>query len=93
VTKYNEYKTKCKGEIIIPPLGRHVWKNEWIDSVTYMPFEMLEVPVPIGFEHCLEAAYGMDWRIPKQVPSMHTGMTYDVDHSYEEFVRIGKGND
>ena len=88
VTRYNDQKTKCKGEMIIPPLGRHVWKNEWVASVEYMPFEMLEVPVPIGFDHCLEVAFGKDWNIPKQMPSMHLGMTYDVDRSYEDFLRI-----
>lgn len=91
VTKYNGQETECKGEIIIPPLGRHIWKNEWIESVTYMPFEMLEVPVPMGFEHCLAAAYGKDWRNPKQMSSMHSGMTYDADHSYKEFMQIKKG--
>lgn len=84
-TKYNESNTRAVGELIIPPLGRHIWNREWLDSAVFFPFEMLKVPVPIGYAYCLEVSFGKDWQVPKQVASMHGGMTFDVDRSYEEF--------
>ena len=83
---YNGCSTKRVGEVIMPPLGRHIWDKEWVEDVAYLPFEMLSVPVPVGFEHCLETSFGVDWRTPKQVASMHSGMTYDVNCSYDEYV-------
>lgn len=91
-TKYNFCDTSCVGEVLLPPLGRHVWNKEWVDTVIEMPFEMLHVFVPIGYEKCLEGAFGKDWKVPLQVPSMHSGLVFDIDCAYEDFVKKGLGD-
>lgn len=86
VMKYDDTDTEYVGETIIPPLGRWEWKKEWVDNVVYMPFEMLSIPVPVGFAECLEAGFGKDWRIPKQVGALHGSILFDVDKTYTEYL-------
>lgn len=85
VISYNDRETKCVGESIIAPLGRWVWKSEWVNQVTMVPFEMLQVPVPVGYEECLSVGFGKDWRVPKQVSSYHGNVIFDVDRPYTEY--------
>ena len=87
VTKYNGVETEYVGESIVPPLGRWEWKRAWVDNVVYMPFEMLSVPVPVGFEECLEAGFGKDWRVPKQVGALHGSILFDVEKPYTEYLK------
>lgn len=86
VTKFNGTETDFVGESIVPPLGRWEWKRDWIDSVVYMPFEMLSVPVPVGFSECLEAGFGKDWRVPKRMGAFHGRILFDVDKPYTEYL-------
>ena len=83
---YNEQDTAFVGETVIPPFGRWVWKKEWVEDVTFVPFEMLMVPVPIGYEECLKAGFGENWRIPKQAPNLHGKVLFDVDRPYTEYL-------
>ena len=87
VTKYDEIDTEYVSESIVPPLGRWEWKKEWVDNVVYMPFEMLSVPVPVGYSECLEAGFGKDWRVPKQVGALHGSILFDVDKPYTEYLK------
>jgi lipopolysaccharide cholinephosphotransferase len=87
VTKYKGMDTECVGESIVPPLGRWEWKREWVENVVYMPFEMLSVPVPVGYAECLETGFGKDWRVPKQVGSLHGSILFDVDKPYTEYLK------
>lgn len=87
VTKYDEVNTKCVGESIIAPLGRWIWEQEWVENVKYVPFEMLMVPVPVGYEECLRVGFGDNWRIPKQVPNLHGNIIFDVDKPYFEYLK------
>ena len=87
VTKYNEMDTEYVGESIVPPLGRWEWKRQWVDDVLYMPFEMLSVPVPAGYAECLEAGFGKDWRVPKQIGALHGSILFDVDKPYTEYLK------
>ena len=82
----NNKKTKCVGESIIIPLGRWVWKREWVEEVEWVPFEMLKVPVPVGYEECLKSGFGEDWRTPRQVSNLHGNVLFDVDKPYTEFL-------
>ncbi len=86
-TKYDEMNTKCVGESIIAPLGRWVWNREWVEEALYVPFEMLIVPVPIGYENCLKSGFGENWRVPRQAPSLHGGVFFDVDKPYTEYIK------
>lgn len=84
---YNDKKTKCVGESIIIPLGRWVWKREWVEEVEWVPFEMLKVPVPVGYEECLKSGFGEDWRTPRQVSNLHGNVLFDVDKPYTEYLK------
>lgn len=84
---YNGQDTIFLGESIIPPLGRWIWEKEWIERIEYVPFEMLMIPVPIGYEECLRSGFGDNWRIPRQVPNLHGDVLFDTDTSYTEYLK------
>jgi len=84
---YNTTDTNYVGESVLPPLGRWVWKREWVEEVEWVPFEMLKVPVPVGYEECLKSGFGEDWRTPRQVPNLHGNILFDVDKPYTEYLK------
>ena len=87
IVKYDDTETRFVGESIVPPLGRWEWKRDWVDHVIETPFEMLTVPIPVGYAECLEAGFGKDWRIPKQVGAMHGSILFDVDKPYTDYLK------
>lgn len=89
-TRYNSVDTECVAELIISPLNRHIWKREWVEEVVYMPFEMMQVPVPIHYEDCLKASFGENWRTPIKLPTMHWGVFFDADKPYTDYLSINK---
>ena len=42
-------------------------KKEWFENVIWMPFENIEMPVPQGYDECLNIFYGKNYMIPKQL--------------------------
>lgn len=86
ITRYDDEETGWVGELIVPKLGRHVWKTEWFQETVMMPFEMLQVPVPIHYAECLTASFGADWQTPKQIPNLHEGTIFDPDKPYTEYL-------
>lgn len=90
VIRYNSVDTECVAELIISPLNRHIWKKEWVDSLVYMPFEMLQVPVPSHYEECLCASFGENWCTPIQQHTMHGGVFFDADKPYTDYLSINK---
>lgn len=89
-TRYNGSDTERVGEMIVPPLGRQIWRREWLDGSVLMPFEMLQIPVPASYEECLTASFGKDWRIPKKQENYHGSVFFDVDRPYTEYFKDGK---
>ena len=85
ITQYNDKNTGWVGESIISPLGRHLWRSEWICNTIMMQFEMLRVPVPTHFEECLSASFGPNWRTPKIIPAMHWDVFFDPDKPYTNY--------
>ena len=47
-------------------------------------FEYMKMPVPQNSHRLLELQFGSDYMIPKQVPTEHGGMNFDVEYSYRE---------
>lgn len=82
ITKYDSEETGWAGESVIYPLGRQLWREEWVRETVNVPFEMLQVPVPIYFEECLSASFGSDWRTPKHIPTMHGDTFFDTEKPY-----------
>ena len=87
VTRYDAENTEYVGEMIIPPLNRHIWKREWVEDLVYMPFEMIQVPVPSHYEECLKASFGENWRTPIKQPTMHWGVFFDAERPYVEYLK------
>lgn len=48
-------------------------------------FESTQIPVPVGFDEVLTAAYG-DWRTPRQEPTYHEGIFFDPHKDWREYV-------
>ena len=86
ITQYNAQDTGWVGESIIAPLGRQLWRSEWIKETVMVPFEMLQIPIPSHYEECLSASFGPDWRTPKQIPNLHSGVLFDPDKPYTEYL-------
>ena len=86
ITKYNGEETGWVGESIIDPLGRQLWRSEWVQEIKMVPFEMLNVPIPACYDECLTASFGSDWRIPRRAPSFHGGVFFDTEKPYTEYL-------
>ena len=63
---------------------RRAYHSKDYRDVTYLPFEKIEVPAPIGYESNLTDFYG-DWRKPVMYPP-HVA-DYSTDISWEEYVK------
>lgn len=64
-------------------------KRSWYSDVKYVDFEGMMVPVPIGYDHVLEAIYGKDYMTPKQGPSGHEvggRMLIDPENPYTKYM-------
>lgn len=86
ITKYNDLDTGWVGESVIAPLGRQLWKTEWVQDTIMTPFEMLQVPIPSHYDECLTATFGEDWRIPRHIPNYHGSIMFDTDKPYIEYL-------
>lgn len=62
------------------------WMQSWEDykSVTYLPFEFINVPACSNYDHALSMVYG-DWHKFVRGGSQHEGFSFDPDHSYKMF--------
>ena len=87
ITGYDTVDTGWVGESVIPPLGRQLWQSEWVRDTVMVPFEMLQIPIPAHYEECLSASFGSDWRTPKQIPNLHSGVFFDPDKPYTEYLK------
>lgn len=65
---------------------RNYWKKEWIQNCTTVPFEFLNVTVPIASDEILTKTYG-NWRAFEKGMAMHSGIDFDVSKSYQEVLR------
>lgn len=83
--KISSYKSKdCLriANLSLMPFKDHRlrWKEDY-KAFIIMPFEFLEIPVPIGFNRILTNVYG-DWKTPRTSPSGHGDMILDPEKPY-----------
>lgn len=64
--------------------SRKFYKSKDFADVKYLPFEKIELPVPIGYESCLKDFYG-DWQKPVMYPSH--AKNYSADISWQEYLQ------
>ncbi|MBR4530395.1 MAG: LicD family protein [Lachnospiraceae bacterium] len=52
--------------------ARNRWRPlAWYDDAVRLPFEMIEVPVPVGYREMLRANYGAGWMTPMKNTAGH----------------------
>jgi len=84
-TKYNN--TDCTNVILTPfPIENGIWKKSYFSDAVYFPFEMINVPVPIGYESILKEIYG-DWHKFIINDSLHGNLFIDTNVSYKHYLK------
>ena len=63
------------------------FKREWYNDTIYLPFEMIQCPVPAGYKGVLEGYYGKEYMTPLQVANAHGDLIIDTRHSYKEILK------
>ena len=87
ISKYNTINTKRVGKLVLLPFKpRRIWQRSWFESVTYLPFEFLEIPVPSGHIELLDQFYG-DWHEFVVGTATHGGTFFDVEKPYTEYIK------
>jgi len=81
ITKYNDEPCTLLSEL--PNLKRSFPISDF-SSTVMMPFEMLQVPVPTGYENQMVIKYGKDWRTPIQMSNAHGNVVFDPYKPYNE---------
>lgn len=87
MSSFNNRKTKYCGTIsFLPDEARFYFSVESIEDTIIVPFEFLNLPIPIGYKEHLENAYGnyMEYVIGS---SIHGGVFFDVNKTYKEYIR------
>lgn len=57
--------------------------KEWYKETIFLPFEDIQMPVPIGFDNALRTQYGDDYLTPRKAPSMHGSVFFDTVRDYK----------
>ena len=66
--------------------NRAIWPKEIYDTRLMVPFEYLNVAVPVGYELYLGKVYGKDWRTPIRGRGDHDTLVVDAKRSYKELL-------
>jgi lipopolysaccharide cholinephosphotransferase len=84
VMSYNNITTR---EVVMSPFytDRWIYERSDLSEMVYKPFEMLTIPVPIGYEQMLKNAYG-EWKKFVVGSSIHGGVIFDTERSYKEYI-------
>lgn len=59
--------------------------KHWYDETVWMPFEDIQMPVPVGYNQILTKQYG-DYLVPRQAGSYHTFWRLDPDKPFTEYI-------
>lgn len=82
--KYNNIKCSHVANLGLPSIIPDVRKKiSELNAYTYMPFEMLTVPVPAGYDSILNRLYG-DYMEPVKGTSNHGIILFDPQISYKD---------
>ena len=84
VTSYNHIKTK---EVVMSPfyIDRWIYERSDLSEMVYKPFEMLSIPVPVGYEQMLNVTYG-EWKKFVMGGSVDGGVIFDTERFYKEYL-------
>lgn len=82
VVSFASPKNNYAGKIALH-LREHIFDKADFDSVINMPFEDIEIPVPVGYDEILRLNYG-DYMTPVKAPSGHGNFLFDTERSYRD---------
>ena len=90
---FRQYDTLDNKRIAPPAFFRtnmegSIKEKEWYKETIYLPFENVQVPVPIDYDKVLRAQYGDDYMTPRMAPSMHGSVVFDTKKDYREVVKV-----
>ena len=84
--KYNYKETTRCGNLHRAPIdNRLIFKRDWFKKQVYSDFEMIKIPIPIGYCKYLKSVYG-DWKKFEIGTSVHGGIIFDTSVSYKEYL-------
>ena len=69
-------------------LSHRVLERSYFDDIIYLPFEMLNLPAPSGYEHILNQYYFNNWHEYIITP-WKTKILLDTEHSYTYYTKEG----
>ena len=85
---YNDSNSKKIGLFFrVPFCNERTWNREDFAETTDFKFEMLTLPIPVGYERIMTIYYGPTWRIPTKAPSLHSEVLFDTRKSYLEYLK------
>ena len=64
---------------------KRIYRSAWFAGTVPMKFEMLTLPLPVGYEEILDVSYG-DWRTPSRSPSVHGSLVFSAEIPYREYI-------
>lgn len=86
-TMYNNEKSEYVCYMCLPPMkNKRIWKKSWYKKCIYMKFEMLNIPIPIGYKEYLNKVYGQ-WQKFVKGASMHKEVIFNTEHPYNEVIK------
>ena len=62
---------------------RWIQRKEWYREGEYMPFEDMQVMVPVEYDKALKAQYGDDYMTPVKEPNIHGKVIFDTERDYK----------
>lgn len=91
IQEYNKKHTNMIGYLVTQPVKEKcVWNADWLESTVEVPFEVLNVPVPVGYNRILTKQYGESWKTPSHQPTVHGDIIFDTEKSYLEYIIVKK---
>lgn len=86
--KFDCSESECFANLSLPyqtfSHGNYFYKK-WYSHCEMMPFEMFNVPVPVGYKDYLATLYGK-WEVPIKSESQHGDTFFDVNRSYSDYL-------
>lgn len=67
-----------------------IFDKSWYKEICYLPFENIQIPVPIEYDRVLRVVYGDDYMTPQMAPSAHGDLVLDTAKSYTYYIKQHK---
>lgn len=88
---YNDDNTQRVAKFFCIPFSKNqIWYRDDFDDVIDVKFEMLSIPVPIGYKRIMDIFFGPNWMVPKKIDTTHGGVIFDAKKSYLEYLEVKK---